>query len=197
MINMLEIYTDGSCSTNLRKGGWGYVVLDNEVVKHEDCGAEDDTTNNRMELTALLKGIQWVENNFLYAKDVVVYTDSSYIANCFKEEWYKRWRSNGWRTANRVAVKNQDLWREILNLYERGTHNIEIVYVKGHAENKWNNSILSLYLLFQFLSISVSSCDNRLNTLSADVLSIIFLTPTCSALSTGTITLISPGILKI
>ena len=139
MINMLEIYTDGSCSTNLRKGGWGYVVLDNEVVKHEDCGAEDDTTNNRMELTALLKGIQWVENNFLYAKDVVVYTDSSYIANCFKEEWYKRWRSNGWRTANRVAVKNQDLWREILNLYERGTHNIEIVYVKGHAENQWNN----------------------------------------------------------
>lgn len=135
----LDIYTDGSCSVNSGKGGWGIVVVYQDKVYYEACGAEENTTNNKMELTAFLTAMKWVEEHF---KDehvsYTIHTDSAYIANCFKDQWYKRWEINGWRTANRVAVKNKELWEEIIKIYKATEHICSISYVKGHSDNVWN-----------------------------------------------------------
>lgn len=135
----IDIFTDGSCSVNSGKGGWGLVVVKNDMVFHEACGSEENTTNNKMELTAFLNAMRWMEQNFTDEKvNYTIYTDSAYISNCFKDQWYKRWETNGWRTANRVAVKNRGLWEEILDVYKTGRHCCSIAYVKGHANNVWN-----------------------------------------------------------
>lgn len=87
---MIEIYTDGSCSVNSGKGGWGLVIVEDGKVTREECGAAFDTTNNRMELTAFLKAMQIMdesEGDLYYT----IYTDSAYIANCFKDKWYQKW----------------------------------------------------------------------------------------------------------
>ena len=134
----IHVYTDGSCSTNTGKGGWGLVVVENDKIIHEASGAATDTTNNKMELTAFLEGMKMMDN---YGEDCsfTFYTDSSYIANCFRDKWYQNWRANGWRTANRMAVKNQDLWEPILRIHDRSKGRIMICYVKGHADNEFNN----------------------------------------------------------
>lgn len=135
---MVEIYTDGSCSVNSGKGGWGLVIVENGEIKREECGSAIDTTNNRMELTAFLKAMQIMEE----AEEptaYTIYTDSAYIANCFKDKWYQTWMSNGWRTSNRMAVKNTDLWKAILKIHRESKNSITIVHVKGHADNQYNN----------------------------------------------------------
>lgn len=134
---MIEIYTDGSCSVNSGKGGWGLVIVKDGTVIQEESGVAFDTTNNRMELTAFLKAMQIMDENEgeLY---YTIYTDSAYIANCFKDKWYQKWLANGWKTSNRTAIKNQDLWKLILKLHRESRHHITIVHVKGHNGNKFN-----------------------------------------------------------
>lgn len=135
---MIKIYTDGSCSVNSGKGGWGLVITENGKIISEQSGAEIDTTNNRMELTAFLKAMQIMELNE-EPTAYTIYTDSAYISNCFRDKWYQTWMANGWRTSNRMAVKNVDLWKPILSIHRSSKHNISIVYVKGHADNEYNN----------------------------------------------------------
>ncbi|MGC5327461.1 ribonuclease HI [Brevibacillus sp. SYSU BS000544] len=128
----VTIYTDGACSGNPGPGGWGAVLFFGEHKK-EMSGAEDPTTNNRMELTAAIEALKVLKEPCR----VKLYSDSAYLVNCFQQGWYKGWLKNGWRNSKKQPVENQDLWKEILRLME--IHQVEYIKVKGHADNEWNN----------------------------------------------------------
>ena len=126
------IYTDGACSGNPGPGGWGAVLLYKNKRK-ELSGAEKDTTNQRMELLAAIKALSVLK----YPCYVKLHSDSAYLVNAFNQNWFKNWERNGWRTAKKTPVENQDLWQELLKLSR--VHQIEWVKVKGHADNVENN----------------------------------------------------------
>ncbi|NLW55064.1 MAG: ribonuclease HI [Firmicutes bacterium] len=128
----VEIYTDGACSGNPGPGGWGVVLL-YQGRRKELSGGEPNTTNQRMELTAALKGLASLKRPCR----VTLYSDSAYLVNAFRQRWFDRWQVNGWKTTKGTPVENQDLWQELLRLTER--HQVEWVKVKGHADNKENN----------------------------------------------------------
>lgn len=142
----LRIYSDGACSGNQNSentGGWG-AILEFGSARKEIWGGERNTTNNRMELTAVIEAFRRLTRDDL---DVEVYTDSSYVANCFRAQWYVNWRRNGWRTKNRKEVENQDLWQELLPLVEK--HRTRFFLVKGHISPKTGDArIDSLYKAF-------------------------------------------------
>lgn len=129
----VEIYTDGACRGNPGPGGWAAVVNSNG---HERVlqGAESHTTNNRMELTAALQAL----NSLNQASRVVLYTDSEYVQRGIRE-WLPAWKARGWRTANRKAVKNQDLWQRLDAAV--GSHQIDWQWVRGHAGNAGNEQV--------------------------------------------------------
>ena len=126
------IYTDGACSGNPGIGGWG-CILEYKNNKKEFSGYEENTTNNRMELMAVIKGLKALKEPC----NVDVYSDSAYVVNAFKEKWLESWQLNNWRTANKKSVKNVDLWQELLNLMQ--VHKITWNKVKGHSDNEYNN----------------------------------------------------------
>lgn len=136
-MSILKIYTDGACSGNQNSeniGGWG-VILEFGKNKKELFGGEANTTNNRMELTAVIEAFKALTKDGL---DVQVFTDSSYVANCFREKWYINWRNNGWRTANKGPVDNRELWEELLPLVEK--NRVTFYRVKGHVNLKSPNT---------------------------------------------------------
>ena len=127
---MINIYTDGACSGNPGIGGWGVVILDNnkEILLN---GGDQHTTNNKMELTAAIKALEYFE----IKKDLIIYTDSKYVKDGI-ESWIINWKKNGWKTANKKKVSNKELWIELdenVNL-----HNVEWFWVKGHSGNHYN-----------------------------------------------------------
>jgi ribonuclease HI len=126
------IYTDGACSYNPGPGGWAAVLLCGEQRK-EIWGSNRGTTNNRMELTAVIEALKALEQP-CRAK---VHSDSAYIVNCFKQKWYLNWQKNGWINSAKKAIENKDLWQELLRL--TGMHQVEFIKVKGHSDVKWNN----------------------------------------------------------
>ena len=128
----VELYTDGACSGNPGPGGWGAVLLAKGHRK-ELSGAEPQTTNQRMELTAAIGALSALKRPC----QVRLYSDSAYLINAFKQRWFDRWQQNGWRNSKGQAVENQDLWQELLRL--AAIHRIEWVKVKGHADNVENN----------------------------------------------------------
>lgn len=128
----IDLYTDGACSGNPGKGGWGAVLIYNNIQK-EFGGYEENTTNNRMELSAIVNGLKLLKE----ACDVTVYTDSAYVSNAFLQGWIDNWQKNGWRNSTKKQVLNQDLWKELLSLCE--VHKVSFVKVKGHADNELNN----------------------------------------------------------
>lgn len=139
---MLFIYTDGSCSLNNKNdtnfdgcGGCATIVCDEEKIVDEIVGHYKNTTNNRMELRAVLNAFKYVESK---DEKCEIFIDSAYIVNCFEQKWYKKWLSNGWRTSNRQAVKNVDLWKEIIHIYNRISNRITITKIKGHSGNAMN-----------------------------------------------------------
>lgn len=137
-----KVYTDGSCVTKSKKGGYGVVVLsEKNSVVYETSVAYSNTTNNRMELSALLDAFKYVNTNMSEEDFVEFYTDSAYISNCFEQKWYKTWLANGWRTANRLKVKNTDLWKAILHEYRNFKMQIVISKVKSHAGDTWNEYV--------------------------------------------------------
>lgn len=131
MKKFVEIFTDGACSGNPGPGGWG-VVLRYEGKEKELCGGEKNTTNNRMELTAAIKGLSALKESC----DVRLVTDSKYVADGITKGWAKSWRENNWRKADKKPALNPDLWEELLNLIEK--HNVTIDWVKGHAGHPEN-----------------------------------------------------------
>jgi ribonuclease HI len=126
------VYTDGACSGNPGPGGWAAILLHGERRK-EIWGAEKWTTNNRMELTAVIEALKCLKKPC----KVTVYSDSAYIVNCFQQGWYKKWQRNGWQTSQKQPVENKDLWMRLLDLMD--THEVQYVKVKGHADNALNN----------------------------------------------------------
>ena len=132
MRKQVEIYTDGACSGNPGVGGWG-VVMFYRGIRKEMSGAEGDTTNNRMELTAIIKGLSALK----FGCDVTLYSDSAYCVDAFNQRWIYGWQKNGWRTADKSDVKNSDLWQTLVGLTKK--HNVTFVKVKGHADNEHNN----------------------------------------------------------
>ncbi len=126
------VYTDGACSNNPGPGGWAAVLMYGEHRK-EISGGEEGTTNNRMELTAVIKALSSLKEPCR----VKIHSDSAYIVNCFKQKWYEKWARNGWMTASKKPVENKDLWLQLLELTEK--HKVEFVKVKGHSDVTWNN----------------------------------------------------------
>lgn len=129
---LVEIYTDGACSYNPGPGGWGVVLL---YKGHEKrmSGFCENTTNNRMEILAVIKGLQELKEPC----DVLLYSDSAYVVNAFNQHWIEDWASKGWKTADKKPVKNVELWQELFMLTKK--HNVTFIKVKGHADNEYNN----------------------------------------------------------
>lgn len=130
----VTIYTDGACSGNPGPGGWAALLMygDKERVL---TGYEAHTTNNRMELAAVVESLRVLKEKCL----VAVHTDSSYVANAFNENWIEGWVKRGWKTADKKPVKNQDLWEELLKQIDR--HQVTFVKVKGHSTDELNNRV--------------------------------------------------------
>lgn len=128
----VTIYTDGACSGNPGPGGWGAILMYEGHMK-EISGAEPDTTNNRMELLAVIRALEMLK----YPCRVTCYSDSAYLVNCFHNKWYVNWQRNGWKNSKGQPVENQDLWQRLLQLME--IHEVKYVKVKGHSDNEWNN----------------------------------------------------------
>ena len=125
------IYTDGACKGNPGPGGWG-ALLSCNGTERELFGGELNTTNNRMELTAVIRALESLKRRCV----VAVYTDSQYVKKGI-ETWIHAWKKNGWKTADRKSVKNADLWQELDRLARE--HDIEWHWVRGHAETAGNN----------------------------------------------------------
>ncbi|MBE5754294.1 MAG: ribonuclease HI [Clostridiales bacterium] len=128
----VEIYTDGACSGNPGVGGYCAILIYNGVEKVVSA-AEKETTNNRMELLAVIKGLECLKESC----NVVLYSDSQYVVDAFNQKWIESWIANGWRTAGKKEVKNIDLWKTLVELTK--THNVTFIKVKGHADNEYNN----------------------------------------------------------
>ena len=126
------IYTDGACSGNPGPGGWGAILM-YKSAKKEISGGMKNTTNNIMEITAVIEALKCLK----VESDVQVYSDSAYTVNAFKQGWIYNWMKNGWKTANKKPVKNKELWQELYDLTKK--HKVEFIKVKGHADNEFNN----------------------------------------------------------
>ncbi len=131
-MDKVTIYTDGACSGNPGKGGWGAVLIYNKVEK-QISGASYETTNNIMELTAAVEALKLLKRPC----KVKLYSDSAYLVNGFTKGWIENWQENGWKTADKKEVKNKELWAQLYDFSR--VHEIEWVKVKGHSDNEYNN----------------------------------------------------------
>lgn len=128
----VTIYTDGACSGNPGPGGWGAILMYNDIKK-EISGGENPTTNNKMELTAAIEALTMLK----MPCEVDLYSDSAYLINCFKNNWLKSWKAKNWVNSKREPVKNIELWTKLDEL--SNIHKINWIKVKGHADNIYNN----------------------------------------------------------
>ena len=126
------LYTDGACSGNPGPGGYGAILIYKGIEK-EISGGELNTTNNKMEIMAVIKGLEYLKEPC----DVTIYSDSAYVVNTIEKGWIYSWEKNNWIKSDKSRVKNIDLWEKMLELMK--VHNITFVKVKGHADNEYNN----------------------------------------------------------
>jgi len=131
-VKEVMVYTDGACSGNPGPGGWGAILMFGEH-RREISGGERATTNNRMEIAAVIEALKLLKEPC----KVKVYSDSAYVVNCFQQGWYRGWQKNGWKNSKNQPVENQDLWKQLLVLMEK--HRVEYIKVKGHSDNELNN----------------------------------------------------------
>lgn len=127
----VEIYTDGACSGNPGVGGWASVLL-YEQHKKELYGNDKETTNNRMELTAVIEALKALKRPC----NVTLYSDSKYVIDSINKDWVYKWEANNWIKSDRKPALNTDLWKELLTLLE--VHRVKFVWVKGHNGNEYN-----------------------------------------------------------
>ena len=128
---MIKIYTDGACSGNPGIGGWGTIIINENVKPIYLNGGENETTNNRMELIAAINGLKY----FNESKNIILITDSQYVKNGI-ELWIEKWKKNGWKTASKKPVKNKDLWLKLDT--EISKHNVKWEWGKGHSGDEYN-----------------------------------------------------------
>lgn len=126
------IYTDGACSGNPGPGGWGTILIYKDTKKEISGGAKD-TTNNIMEMTAVIEGLKLLKEPC----NVKIYSDSAYVVNAFNEHWIEGWIKKNWQNSKKEPVKNKDLWLELIDLIK--IHNASFIKVKGHSDNELNN----------------------------------------------------------
>ncbi len=129
----IDIYTDGACSGNPGPGGWGAILCWNGHEK-ELSGGEEETTNNRMEMMAVIKALEALKK----PSTVTLYTDSKYVKQG-AEEWLEGWKAKGWQNASKKPVKNKELWERIDSLLSE--HNVTFIWVKGHAGHEMNERV--------------------------------------------------------
>jgi len=127
----VKIFCDGGCRPNPGPGGWGAILRYNDIEK-ELSGGEAQTTNNRMELTAVTKALEGLK----IPCEVTIITDSEYLANAFRQKWIDKWKRNGWKTASKEPVKNQDLWVTLDALIAK--HNVKWEWTRGHSGHTEN-----------------------------------------------------------
>ena len=129
---MITIYTDGACSGNPGIGGWGVVIIENNKEDIFLNGGNDNTTNNRMELTAAIEALKYFEDR----QTITLITDSKYVKDGI-QSWIQNWKKNGWKTAAKKPVKNKELWMKVDELNQ--FHNVSWSWVKGHSGNREND----------------------------------------------------------
>ena len=132
MMENVTIYTDGACSGNPGPGGWGAILMFGENKK-EISGGKKDTTNNVMELTAVIEALKLLKRPC----KVELYSDSAYVVNAFLQDWISVWIKKDWKNSNKEEVKNKELWQELINLTK--VHDVTFHKVKGHSDNEYNN----------------------------------------------------------
>jgi len=130
-LKKVEVYTDGACSGNPGKGGWGAVLVYNGAEK-ELSGGEKETTNNRMELTAVIKALEALKEPC----EVTLTTDSKYVCDAINQGWLNSWVKNNWRKADKKPVLNVDLWQKLIP--QLNIHRVEFCWVKGHNGHPYN-----------------------------------------------------------
>ena len=128
----VTLYTDGACSGNPGPGGWG-AILEYHGIEKELSGGEDSTTNNRMELTAVIEGLSALKEPCI----VELYSDSKYVIDALEKGWARGWQKRGWVKSDKTPALNPDLWEKLLSLCDK--HQVICHWVKGHAENEKNN----------------------------------------------------------
>ena len=147
----VSIYTDGACSGNPGAGGYGTILVytDSEGNKHEKELSEGyaHTTNNQMELLAVIVGLEALNKPC----DVTVFSDSKYVVDAFNNNWIDGWIKKGWKTSGKAPVKNVELWQRLLKAKE--LHNVEFIWVKGHAGHEYNERC-------DFLAVSAGKKEN-------------------------------------
>ena len=131
-MKQVTIYTDGACSGNPGPGGWGAILQYGQMQK-ELSGGEPQTTNNRMELTGVITALEALKEPWV----VELYSDSKYVIDGLQKGWAKGWKARGWIKSDKKPALNPDLWDRLLTLYDY--HTVHLHWVKGHAENKYNN----------------------------------------------------------
>ncbi len=142
MKNWIDIYTDGAASgngTSKARGGWAYVFYADGARAISEYGGEVGTTNNRMELTAAIKGIEAARALYGETQDLHVISDSAYLINCYEQGWYRNWELNGWVNSAKGPVANRDLWEKLIP-YFKDSH-ILFIKVKGHAGHEENELV--------------------------------------------------------
>ena len=127
----VDVFTDGACSGNPGPGGWGAILSYNGVEK-EISGGEPHTTNNRMEIMAVIKALELLKEPC----EVTLYSDSQYVCNAISRGWAKKWRENGWMRNKKDPALNPDLWEKLLNLCD--VHKVNVIWVKGHNNHPMN-----------------------------------------------------------
>ena len=127
----VTIYTDGACSGNPGKGGWGAVLIYGKIER-EISGSEEETTNNKMELTACVEALKLLKEEC----EVELYSDSAYVVNAFNQNWIEGWIANDWKNSQKKPVANKEIWQELIALCEK--HKVTFNKVKGHAGDKYN-----------------------------------------------------------
>ena len=150
----MKAYTDGAVSgngTENAQGGWAYVVLNNNsdgwnndnctTIKYVDSGYVDKATNQICELIAVIEACKCIESHSLTTPffSHVIYSDSAYVINCYKQGWWKNWEVNGWKNSKKEPVANQELWEELIPFFQNPAFDFE--KVKGHSNDKWNNLV--------------------------------------------------------
>lgn len=133
-LSTVILYTDGACSGNPGPGGWGALLIWNQKEK-ELSGGERETTNNRMEMKAVIEGLKKLNRPCR----VKVHSDSAYIINAFTKGWIESWKKRGWKKSNKKPVENIDLWKELIEQADK--HKVEWIKVKGHSDNELNNRV--------------------------------------------------------
>lgn len=140
-LTLVEMYTDGACSGNPGPGGWG-TILRCKGVEKELSGGEKETTNNRMELLAVINGLEALTRRC----KVTIYSDSQYVVNGITKGWAKSWKKNGWRKSDKKPALNSDLWDRLLTLLDEQDY--EFVWVKGHDGHPENERCDTLAVAF-------------------------------------------------